>query len=79
MSSQGNTCRYYERPSFKEVERYKHLNQMLKEKAVKLFANSGYGTFAQAYFRDTTTFELLKLTTGFARAILQGLAEDVQE
>jgi|GEM_PF-1385163 len=55
-------------------EQYKHLNQKLKEKAVKLFANSGYGTFAQAYFRyyDVRVTELI---TGFARATLQGLAE----
>lgn len=55
-------------------EQYKHLDQKLKEKAVKLFANSGYGTFAQVYFRYYDV-RVTGLITGFARYTLQGLEE----
>ena len=44
----------------------------LEEKAVKLFANSGYGIFGQVHF-EYYDFRVAELITGFARHTLLGL------
>ena len=45
---------------------YKKHGLSLEEKAVKLFANSGYGTFGQVHFQYYD-FRVAELITGFAR------------
>jgi hypothetical protein len=47
---------------------------VLEEKAIKLFANSGYGTFGQVYF-EYYDFRVVELITGFGRHTLLGLRE----
>ena len=51
---------------------YKKEGLSLEEKAVKLFANSGYGTFGQVHF-EYYDFRVAELITGFARHTLLGL------
>ncbi len=53
---------------------YKKEGLVLEEKAVKLFANSGYGTFGQVYF-EYYDFRVAELITGFGRHTLLGLRE----
>jgi DNA polymerase elongation subunit (family B) len=57
-------------------EQYKASGLTLKEKALKLFMNSGYGTFGQVYFKyyDPRVAELI---TGFARHTLDSLVKFV--
>lgn len=47
-------------------EQYKQSGQKLNEKAVKLFANSCYGTFGQIYFKYYDV-RVAEFCTGFAR------------
>jgi DNA polymerase family B len=47
-------------------EEYKYSGQKLNEKAVKLFANSCYGTFGQIYFKYYDV-RVAEICTGFAR------------
>ena len=51
---------------------YKERGLTLEEKAVKLFANSGYGIFGQVHF-EFYDFRVAELITGFARHTLLGL------
>jgi DNA polymerase elongation subunit (family B) len=53
---------------------YKKQGRILEEKAVKLFANSGYGTFGQVNF-EFYDFRLTELVTAFARHTLIGLRD----
>jgi DNA polymerase I len=59
-------------------EQYKTHGLTLKEKALKLFMNSGYGTFGQVYFKyyDPRVAELI---TGFARHTLDSLVKFVND
>lgn len=57
---------------------YKKQGLFLEEKAVKLFANSGYGTFGQVYF-EYYDFRVAELITGFGRHTLLGLRELLNE
>jgi DNA polymerase elongation subunit (family B) len=59
-------------------EQYKTLGLTLKEKALKLLMNSGYGTFGQVYFKyyDPRVAELI---TGFARYTLDSLVKFVND
>jgi DNA polymerase I len=50
----------------------------LEEKAIKLLANSGYGTFGQPHFKYYD-FRVAELITAFARRTLLGLKEFLQE
>jgi DNA polymerase I len=58
----------------KRKEDYKAKGLTLKEKAIKLLMNSGYGTFGQVYFKyyDPRVAELI---TGFARFTLDSLVK----
>ena len=53
---------------------YKKQGRILEEKAVKLFANSGYGTFGRVNF-EFYDFRVTELVTGFARHTLMGLRD----
>jgi len=53
---------------------YKEQGLFLEEKAVKLFANSGYGTFGQVHF-EYYDFRVAELITGFARHTLLDLEQ----
>jgi DNA polymerase I len=59
-------------------EEYKAVGLTLKEKAIKLLMNSGYGTFGQVYFKyyDPRVAELI---TGFARHTLNSLVKFVND
>ncbi len=57
---------------------YKRLDMKLEEKAIKLLANSGYGTFGQPYFKYYD-FRVAELITAFARHTLLGLKDFLQE
>ncbi|HYZ58787.1 MAG TPA: DNA polymerase domain-containing protein [Nitrososphaeraceae archaeon] len=57
---------------------YKKQGRVLEEKAVKLFANSGYGTFGQVYF-EYYDVRVAELITGFGRHTLLGLRELLNE
>lgn len=57
---------------------YKKQGLILEEKAVKLFANSGYGTFGQVYF-EYYDVRVAELITGFGRHTLLGLRELLKE
>jgi DNA polymerase elongation subunit (family B) len=57
---------------------YKNRGLSLEEKAVKLFANSGYGTFGQVHF-EYYDFRVAELITGFARRTLLELEQLLKE
>lgn len=59
-------------------EEHKSQGLTLKEKAIKLLMNSGYGTFGQVYFKyyDPRVAELI---TGFARHTLEALVKFVSD
>ena len=57
----------------KRKKKYKKLGQTLKEKALKILMNSGYGSFKQAYFhyQDPRVCELI---TAYGQYTLKGFA-----
>jgi DNA polymerase elongation subunit (family B) len=57
---------------FRKKNEYKRQGLALEEKAVKLFANSGYGIFGQVHF-EFYDFRVAELITAFARHTLLGL------
>jgi DNA polymerase family B len=59
---------------FNKKSEYKKCGLSLEEKAVKLFANSGYGAFGQVNF-EYYDFRVAELITGFARRTLIGLEQ----
>jgi DNA polymerase elongation subunit (family B) len=59
---------------YQKKAEYKKQGRILEEKAVKLFANSGYGTFGQVNF-EFYDFRLTELVTAFARHTLIGLRD----
>jgi DNA polymerase elongation subunit (family B) len=58
----------------RKKNKYKREGQSLEEKAVKLFANSGYGAFGQIHF-EYYDFRVAELITGFARYTLLELEQ----
>ncbi len=62
---------------YQKKAEYKKQGRILEEKAVKLFANSGYGTFGQVNF-EFYDFRVTELVTGFARHTLIGLKDLLQ-
>jgi DNA replicative helicase MCM subunit Mcm2 (Cdc46/Mcm family) len=59
---------------YQKKNEYKKRGLTLEEKAVKLFANSGYGVFGQVHF-EFYDFRLAELITAFARHTLLGLKD----
>jgi DNA polymerase I len=59
---------------YRKKNEYKKRRLTLEEKAVKLFANSGYGIFAQVHF-EFYDFRVAELITAFARYTLSGLKD----
>ena len=57
---------------YRKKNEYKRQGLALEEKAVKLFANSGYGIFGQVHF-EFYDFRIAELITAFARHTLLGL------
>jgi DNA polymerase elongation subunit (family B) len=57
---------------------YEKQGLILEEKAIKLFANSGYGAFGQVYF-EYYDVRVAELITGFGRHTLLGLQELLNE
>lgn len=66
------------RKLYEKKMEYKRLDMKLEEKAIKLLANSGYGTFGQPHFKYYD-FRVAELITAFARYTLLGLKEFLQE
>ena len=59
---------------YQKKNEYKRQGLTLEEKAVKLFANSGYGIFGQVHF-EFYDFRVAELITAFARHTLLGLKD----
>jgi DNA polymerase I len=59
---------------YRKKNEYKKRGLTLEEKAVKLFANSGYGIFGQVHF-EFYDFRVAELITAFARYTLLGLKD----
>jgi DNA polymerase-2 len=59
---------------YRKKNEYKRQGLTLEEKAVKLFANSGYGIFGQVHF-EFYDFRVTELITAFARYTLSGLKD----
>ena len=59
---------------YQKKNEYKRQGLTLEEKAVKLFANSGYGVFGQVHF-EFYDFRVAELITAFARHTLLGLKD----
>jgi DNA replicative helicase MCM subunit Mcm2 (Cdc46/Mcm family) len=59
---------------YQKKNEYKKRGLTLEEKAVKLFANSGYGVFGQVHF-EFYDFRVVELITAFARHTLLGLKD----
>ena len=62
---------------YQKKNEYKKQGLTLEEKAVKLFANSGYGIFGQVHF-EFYDFRVAELITAFARHTLLGLKDLLQ-
>jgi DNA polymerase elongation subunit (family B) len=60
----------------KRKRAYKKSGQTLKEKALKILVNSGYGCFKQAYF-DYLDPRVVELTTAFAQDTIKGYAKKI--
>ena len=59
---------------YRKKNEYKRQGLTLEEKAVKLFANSGYGIFGQVHF-EFYDFRVAEVITAFARHTLLGLKD----
>jgi DNA polymerase I len=66
------------RKLFEKKMEYKRLGMKLEEKAIKLLANSGYGTFGQPRFKYYD-FRVAELITAFSRHTLLELKKFLQE